>query len=473
MTSWQDDEALGRLEQSIDGWLAGFQAGNPVIAAVDRGEPADAERRWYVRMRGEEKEFITVWFTLGQRTLRYEAYVMPAPEENVAELYEQLLRRNERLVGAHFAIGVEDAIFLRGELPNSALDGGRARPDHRIPLRLRRAVVPGDDPPRFRQPLPPVQERTPDPDPARICRTAARCAHIACGPGMSTSDRGSRGSPPPDHLPLPVMTAADAPVTLAIFGGGNMGEALLSGLIDAGWCRPDELAVVEVLAPRRAQLAERYPGVVVGDAIGRCAGAVIAVKPQDVAPAIAAAVAAGARRVLSIAAGVTVAALEAAAADPGVAIVRAMPNTPALVRAGASAISPGRAAREDDLVWASSILEAVGTVTRVPETQLDAVTGLAGSGPAYVMLVAEALIEGGVLVGLPRPTARALVTQLLVGSAALLERTGEPPEVLRANVTSPGGTTAAGLRALEVHGVRAAFLDAVSAATERSRELGA
>jgi pyrroline-5-carboxylate reductase len=268
------------------------------------------------------------------------------------------------------------------------------------------------------------------------------------------------------------MTADAAPVTLAIFGGGNMGEALLSGLIDAQWCRPAELAVVEVLAARRAQLTERYPAVTVSDGIARCAGAVIAVKPQDVGPATAAAVAAGARRVLSIAAGVTLAALEAAAGDPGIAIVRAMPNTPALVRAGASAISPGRAAREEDLVWASSILEAVGTVARVPETQLDAVTGLAGSGPAYVMLVAEALIEGGVLVGLPRPTARALVTQLLVGSAALLERTGESPEVLRANVTSPGGTTAAGLRALEGHGVRAAFLDAVSSATERSRELG-
>ena len=164
--------------------------------------------------------------------------------------------------------------------------------------------------------------------------------------------------------------------------------------------------------------------MVVGDAIVRCAGAVIAVKPQDVAPAVAAAVAAGARRVLSIAAGVTVAALEAAADDPGVAIVRAMPNTPALVRAGASAISPGRAAREDDLVWASSILEAVGTVARVPESQLDAVTGLAGSGPAYVMLVAEALIEGGVLVGLPRPTARALVDAAArrLGRAARADR---------------------------------------------------
>ncbi|MGD9704934.1 MAG: pyrroline-5-carboxylate reductase [Acidimicrobiia bacterium] len=270
------------------------------------------------------------------------------------------------------------------------------------------------------------------------------------------------------------MTDADTPpVSLAIFGGGNMGAALLGGLIDAGWCRPDELAVVEVVASRRAEVAERYPGVVVGDSIARCAGAIIAVKPQDVAPATSAAVAAGARRVLSIAAGVTVAALEAAAGDPGVAIVRAMPNTPAMVRAGASAISPGRAAREDDLVWASSILEAVGTVVRVPEHQLDAVTGLAGSGPAYVMLVAEALIEGGVLVGLPRPTARALVTQLLVGSATLLQQTGELPEILRANVTSPGGTTAAGLRALESHGVRAAFLDAVNSATERSRQLGA
>jgi hypothetical protein len=92
------------------------------VEAVERGEPSDAERRWYVRLRGEEKEHTTVWLTLGQRTLRYEAYVMPAPEENHEELYEQLLRRNERLVGAHFAIGVEDAVFLRGELPNAALD---------------------------------------------------------------------------------------------------------------------------------------------------------------------------------------------------------------------------------------------------------------------------------------------------------------------------------------------------------------
>jgi hypothetical protein len=114
------DGDLDALETSIDGWLDGALATNPVIAAVDRGEPG--ERRWYVRMRGEEKDFTTVWLTMGQRTLRYETYVMPAPEENAAELYESLLRRNERLVGAHFSIGAEDAVFLRGELPLAVVD---------------------------------------------------------------------------------------------------------------------------------------------------------------------------------------------------------------------------------------------------------------------------------------------------------------------------------------------------------------
>ncbi len=122
MTSWHDEGELGAIELAIDGWLAGFRATNPAIAAVDRGEPGDAERRWYVRMRGEEKDFTTVWLTLGQRTLRYETYVMPAPEENAGELYEYLLRRNEKLVGAHFSIGLEDAVFLRGELPLDVLD---------------------------------------------------------------------------------------------------------------------------------------------------------------------------------------------------------------------------------------------------------------------------------------------------------------------------------------------------------------
>jgi pyrroline-5-carboxylate reductase len=175
--------------------------------------------------------------------------------------------------------------------------------------------------------------------------------------------------------------------------------------------------------------------------------------------------------VLSIAAGVTIDRLEAALA-PGTPVVRAMPNTPALVGAGAAAVAAGHAAGEAELAWAEQVLGAVGQVVRVDESLLDAVTGLSGSGPAYVFLVAEALIEAGVLAGLPRPTAATLATQTLLGSARLLSESGDGPEALRAAVTSPGGTTAAGLRALERAGVRAAFLDAVMAATERSRELG-
>jgi len=121
MSELHADSAVARFETDISAWLADFASDNPVVEAIDRGEEA-GEARWYVRMAGEEKDHITIWLTLGQRTLRYEAYVMPAPEENVAEVYEMALRRNERLVGAHFAIGIEDAIFLRGELPLAALD---------------------------------------------------------------------------------------------------------------------------------------------------------------------------------------------------------------------------------------------------------------------------------------------------------------------------------------------------------------
>lgn len=259
---------------------------------------------------------------------------------------------------------------------------------------------------------------------------------------------------------------------LAIIGGGNMGAALLDGLVATGWAAPGELAVVEVLAARRDELAARHPGLLVTGEVVAAAGVVVAVKPYDAPAAVAAAVAAGCERVLSIAAGVTTAALEAAAPGRSLPVVRAMPNTPALVGAGAAAIAPGAHAGDDDLAWAEGILRAVGTVERVPEHLLDAVTGVSGSGPAYVFLLAEALIEGGVLVGLPRATSRALVTQLLVGSAKLLAESGELPEVLRANVTSPAGTTAAGLRALESAGFRAAVLDAVAAATERARDLG-
>ena len=262
-------------------------------------------------------------------------------------------------------------------------------------------------------------------------------------------------------------------VRLAIVGGGNMGTALAGGLVASGWAPASDLLVVEPLAARRDALAIELPDVRVTGALDDPAdGAVIAVKPGDVPTAARAIAAAGVRRVLSIAAGVRTATIEAALGSDA-AVVRAMPNTPALVRAGVAAIAPGRLAHDTDLDWAEGILAAVGTVVRVPEGDLDAVTGLSGSGPAYVFLMAEALIDAGVAVGLARDVSVALTTQLLVGSATLLARSGEPPDVLRARVTSPGGTTAAGLRVLDAARVRDALQSAVVAATDRSRELGA
>ena len=251
-----------------------------------------------------------------------------------------------------------------------------------------------------------------------------------------------------------------------------MGEALLSGLISSGWAASaSELAVAEKVGARRDELASSYPGLQVVADVVPAEGAIVAVKPGDVADACRALAGVGVERVLSIAAGVTLASLESAL-GAGVPVVRAMPNTPALVGAGAAAIAAGSSASDADLDWAEGLLAAVGTVVRVPEHLLDAVTGLSGSGPAYVFLVAEALIEGGVLAGLPRDVAVALATQTLAGAGRMLVETGSTPEELRAQVTSPGGTTAAGLRALEAAGVRSAFLEAVAAATARSEELG-
>lgn len=258
---------------------------------------------------------------------------------------------------------------------------------------------------------------------------------------------------------------------LQVIGGGRMGEALVGGLLKAGSVAAGDVRVVEPLEARRKELADLLPGVALHATPGQADGTVIAVKPGDVPAACRAAAAAGSGRVLSIAAGVTLATLEAELA-PGTAVVRAMPNTPALVGAGAAAIAGGTTATDDDLAWAESLLGAVGIVVRVKEPLLDAVTGLSGSGPAYVFLVAEALIDAGVLSGLPRDVSSALAIQTLLGAATLLAEGPDGPEALRAAVTSPGGTTAAGLRALEHHGVRAAFLDAVSAATERARQLG-
>ncbi len=259
-------------------------------------------------------------------------------------------------------------------------------------------------------------------------------------------------------------------VKLEIVGGGRMGEALLGGLLAGGWAEAGELAVVEPVEARRAELAARFPGVTVTAIPVAAHGAVIAVKPSDV-PAVCTVLGeVGVARVLSIAAGVTLATIEAAL-PVGTPVVRSMPNTAALVGAGAAAIAGGAAAADDDLAWAESILDAVGIVVRVKEELLDAVTGLSGSGPAYVFLVAESLVDAGVLNGLPRDISERLAAQTLLGAATLLVDQPGAAASLRAAVTSPGGTTAAGLRALETAGVRAAFLDAVTAATTRSRDL--
>jgi pyrroline-5-carboxylate reductase len=265
-------------------------------------------------------------------------------------------------------------------------------------------------------------------------------------------------------------------VKLLVIGGGRIGGALVAGLLAARWAEPKEIAVVEPAAERRQVLAAAHPGLTLWErpepnSVAPDGGAVLAVKP-DVAESVCATTAiAGAPRLLSVVAGLSNERLEAALPAETV-VVRAMPNTPILVRAGVSVISGGSRAHAEDLDWAEGVLSAVGTVVRLPERLLHAVTGLSGSGPAYVFLVAEALIEAGVMGGLTRETSRELVTATLLGSARLLAETGESPEQLRADITSPGGTTAAGLRTLEARAVRSAFLEAVASATERSRQLG-
>ena len=261
-------------------------------------------------------------------------------------------------------------------------------------------------------------------------------------------------------------------VELQILGGGKMGEALLGGLLAAGWCTPGAVRVVEASQLRRDELTAQFPGVEITALPGAATSTILAVKPGEIVAVAAATNKAGGGRLLSIAAGVRIAELEAVL-SPGTVVIRAMPNTPALVGQGVSAIAPGAAATEEDLAWAAEVLGAVGVVERVSEAQLDAVTAVSGSGPAYVFLIAEAMIEAGVLAGLPRPLSETLAIQTLVGASALLAVGEHSPAELRAMVTSPGGTTAAGVRELERGGVRSAILDAVMAARDRSEELGA
>jgi pyrroline-5-carboxylate reductase len=262
---------------------------------------------------------------------------------------------------------------------------------------------------------------------------------------------------------------------IAVLGGGRMGAALVAGLLDAG-LDPESVAVAEADAQRRHELESLLSGVRIAPSapwvVGDVDVVVVAVKPADVAAVLESALSALGpdTLVVSIAAGVSIAAIEAAA--PGRPVVRAMPNTPALVREGVAAVAGGTNASDAHVETARRLLGAVGSVVVVAEPALDAVTGLSGSGPAYVFLLAEAMIEAGVLNGLPRDIATALVHGTVRGAGVMLTDSGETAEQLRAAVTSPGGTTAEGLRALEAGAMRATVLDAVSAATRRSRELG-
>lgn len=276
---------------------------------------------------------------------------------------------------------------------------------------------------------------------------------------------------------------------IAIIGGGAIGEALLSGLLRAGRQAKD-LAVAEKDPDRAKRLSEKYSVLMttVADAAENATYIIVAVKPTDVESALVD-IAQGAARAenssaeqvfVSVAAGVSTAYYEAKL-PAGAPVVRVMPNSPASVSAAISALAPGRYATEEQVAEVSSIFSAVGEVVLVPESQIDAVTAVSGSGPAYFFLVVEALIDAAVAEGLHRTVATEMVVQTMVGSAAMLldrQRDADAsvidtsPAQLRAMVTSPGGTTAAALRELERGGLRTALAAAVSAAKTRSEQLG-
>jgi pyrroline-5-carboxylate reductase len=262
---------------------------------------------------------------------------------------------------------------------------------------------------------------------------------------------------------------------LAILGAGVMGETVLSGLLRAGW-HADQIVATDRRPERQHELTARY-GIKMlenTEAVAEAETVILVVKPQDMSDLlkeIAESIKPG-TLVVSLAAGVDTTFIESRLPE-GVAVVRVMPNTPAQVDEGMAAISPGSHSTQDHLDRVTEILSATGRVITVPERYQDAVTAISGTGPAYLFFVVEAMIEAGVHLGLPRDTATELVVQTMLGSAKLLRETGEHPTVLRERVTSPGGTTAAAVRELEDHKVRAAFLRAMEAARDRSRELAA
>src|SRR5712692_10801192 len=263
--------------------------------------------------------------------------------------------------------------------------------------------------------------------------------------------------------------------SIGFVGAGNMAEAMIRGLLRGKVFAPGHVTASAPREERQRELAEKYGIRVTGDNREAAAQSIVvlSVKPQilgKVLDEITGSVRAESL-VISIAAGVPVAAIQAKLRS-GTRVVRAMPNTPALVDAGATAIARGEHAQESDLEDAKRIFDAVGLTVVLDETLLDAVTGLSGSGPAYVFLILEALSDAGVKVGLSRRTAQLLAAQTLLGSAKLLLETNEHPGKLKDMVTSPGGTAITGLHTLENGGVRTTLMNAVEAATRRSRELG-
>ncbi|PAP78500.1 pyrroline-5-carboxylate reductase [Rubrivirga marina] len=266
--------------------------------------------------------------------------------------------------------------------------------------------------------------------------------------------------------------------TLTVLGAGNIGRALIGGLLRGGDLTADRITATRRSEAGLDELRQRFPGVTATDdnagAVRDASVVLVTVKPQnavelfaEVRPHLA-----PGTLVVSTLAGVTTQSL-ANALGPDLPVVRAMPNTPALVDEGATAIAPGAHATEAHVALAQEIFSAVGHVVEVvAEHLMDAVTGLSGSGPAYVFMVIEAMTDAGVKQGLPRAVARRLSMQTVLGAARLAIETGEHPAVLRDQVTTPGGTTISAVAELEKHGLRSMFIDTVAAATERSRQLG-
>ncbi|MGI5349590.1 pyrroline-5-carboxylate reductase [Streptomyces sp. CA-250714] len=261
---------------------------------------------------------------------------------------------------------------------------------------------------------------------------------------------------------------------VAVLGTGKIGEALLSGMLRGGWS-PSRLLVTARRPERAAELRERYGVEAVGNAeAAKTADTLILTpKPQDMAALLDELVphVPADRLVISGAAGITTRYLEQRLAD-GTPVIRVMTNTPALVDEAMSVVSPGTHATEDHLKLTDEIFGGVGKTLRLPEGQQDAATALSGSGPAYFFFLVEAMTDAGIQLGLPRDKAHELIVQAAVGAATMLRDSGEHPVTLRENVTSPGGTTINAIRELENHRVRAAFIDAIEAARDRSRELG-